>query len=120
MLTWHYQVRIPLGTFVANVRGGVVEFPPPVRRYCDSNEWTLFRVSMLDDDRLEITPVLPGDDSDLRDDHISTLSPDGRLWIPSALRELVSLGEQSVMMRVEDNAIRIYLRKIFKTLGFRP
>jgi hypothetical protein len=105
---------------MAKVRGGAVEFPPPIRRFCDSNQWTLFRVVMLDDDRLEITPVLPGDDSDLHSVHLSSLSAEGRLWIPAALRELVALGEQSVMMRVEDSTIRIYLRKVFKTLGFGP
>jgi len=105
---------------MANVRGGAVEFPPPIRRFCDANQWTLFRVVMLDDDRLEISPVLPDDNFDLNCDHHSSLSADGRLWIPVALRELVSLGEQSVMMRVEDTSIRIYLRKVFKTLGFGP
>jgi hypothetical protein len=30
------------------------------------------------------------------------------------------MGEQSVMMRIEDGAIGIYLRKVFETLGFGP
>jgi hypothetical protein len=33
---------------------------------------------------------------------------------------MVSLGEQSVMMRVESEGIGIYLRKVFETLGFGP
>ena len=97
-----------------------MEFPPPIRRFCETNQWTLFRVVMLDNDRLEIWPVLPGDDCNSDSEYQSSLSGDGRLWIPAALRERVSLGEQSVMMRVEDAAIRIYLRKVFKTLGFGP
>lgn len=97
-----------------------MEFPPPIRQFCDANQWTLFRVVRLDEDRLEIQPVLPGDDSDLDRDYHSSLSPEGKLWIPLALRELVSLGEQSVMMRIEDRVIRIYLRKVFRTLGFGP
>jgi hypothetical protein len=36
------------------------------------------------------------------------------------LRALVGLGEQSVMMRAENGAICIYLRKVFETLGFGP
>jgi len=48
------------------------------------------------------------------------LGTDGRLWIPAALRQMVSLGEQSVMLRVENGAINMYLRKVFETLGFRP
>ena len=75
---------------------------------------------MLDDDRLEIVPVLPGDDADVMKEYHSSLSSDGRLWIPASLREMVSLREQSVMMRMADRAIRIYLRKVFETLGFRP
>ncbi|MES1257201.1 MAG: hypothetical protein ABUS51_02180 [Acidobacteriota bacterium] len=108
------------GTFLANVRGGAIQFPPPIRQFCNDNRWTLFQVAMLDDDRLEIVPVLPGDDSDMARGYQSSLSEEGRLWIPKALRELVSLGEQSVMVRIEDGAIRIYLRKVFKTLGFGP
>ena len=79
---------------------------------------------MLDDDRLELIPVLAGDDrgddTELLNEYHSSLSEDGQLWIPAALRELVCLGEQSVMMRVEYSRIRIYLRKVFKTLGFGP
>ena len=105
---------------MANVRGGVIHFPPPIRRFCDASEWTLFRVLMLDDDRLDIQPVLPDDHSPLGSEFHSSLSAEGELWVPAALRELVCLGEQSVMMRVEDGVIRIYLRKVFKTLGFGP
>jgi hypothetical protein len=110
----------PSGTFLAQVRGGAVQFPAPIKRFCDARSWTLFQVVMLDDDRLEIVPVLPGDDADTLSEYHSSLSGDGPLWIPGALRELVNLGEQSVMMRIEEGVIRIYLRKVFKTLGFGP
>jgi hypothetical protein len=110
----------PAGTFLAQVRGGAIQFPPPIQHYCNDNGWTLFRVAMLDDDRLEIVPVLAGDDTDVMREYHSSLSQEGRLWIPMVLRELVSLREQSVMMRMEGDAIRIYLRKVFETLGFRP
>jgi hypothetical protein len=119
---------IPAGTFLAKVRGGVIHFPPPIRNFCQNRSWTLFHVVMLDDDRLKILPVMPGEgqkregegDADILSEHHSSLSEDGQLWIPLALRELVNLGEQSVMMRIEDGAIQIYLRKVFKTLGFGP
>jgi hypothetical protein len=67
-------------------------------------------------------PILPKESTaDFSDsDFCASLGPDGRLWIPGPLREIVSLGEQSVMLRVEDGAIGMYLRKVFKTLGFRP
>ena len=40
--------------------------------------------------------------------------------VPRALRKSVELGEQSVMLRIEEGAIHVYLRKVFDTLGFRP
>jgi hypothetical protein len=110
----------PAGTFLAKVRDGAIQFPPPLKRYCDASEWTLFRVVQHGDDRLEIRPIAPEEDTDITADFHSSLTADGRLWIPAALRHLVSLGEQSVMMRVENEGIGIYLRKVFETLGFGP
>ena len=80
----------------------------------------MFRVELVDDDRLEIKPILPDEDADVTGAFCSSLSGDGKLWIPGLLRELVSLGEQSVMMRVENGGMSIYLRKVFETLGFGP
>lgn len=97
-----------------------MEFPRPIRQFCDASGWTLFHVAMLDDDRLELIPVLGGRDSDILHEYHSSLSGEGKLWIPMVLRELVCLGEQSVMVRIEEGTIRVYLRKVFKTLGFGP
>lgn len=107
----------PTGTFLAKVRTGAIQFPPPIKAYCDAERWDLFRVIEADHDRLILEPVIGGD---FTDDFCSSLSADGKLWIPSALRESVALAEQSVMMRVEKDAIGVYLRKVFDTLGFRP
>jgi hypothetical protein len=110
----------PAGTFLAKVRDGAIQLPPPLKRYCDASQWTLFRVERLSGDRLQLRPIAPGEDTDVTADFYSSLTTDGRLWVPAALRELVSLGEQSVMMRVENEGIGIYLRKVFETLGFGP
>ena len=114
----------PAGTFMATVRGGCIQFPPPLKAWCDSQGWDLFRVHRRGDDLLRLNPVLSGDevdvDSDVMDEFRSSLQPDGRLWIPETMRNLVSLHEQSVMMRIEDGALNVYLRKVFETLGFRP
>jgi hypothetical protein len=107
----------PTGTFLAKVRTGVIQFPPPIKAYCDSEGWDLFHVLEADPDRLVLEPVI---ESDFAGDPCSSLSADGQLWIPAALREAVALAEQSVMMRVENGAIGVYLRKVFDTLGFRP
>ncbi len=106
----------PAGTFLAKVRAGAIHFPPPIKAYCDAESWDLFRVVKTDPDRLLLEPV-----GDIRQgDLCSSLSADGQLWIPAALRESVALAEQSVMMRIENGAIGVYLRKVFDTLGFRP
>lgn len=106
----------PAGTFLAKVRNGSMQLPRPVREFCEASGWTLFRILSKDDSSLEITPVLHGDNADFH----SSLSHDGILWIPASIRSAVALGEQSVMLRIEEGAIRIYLRKVFETLGFRP
>jgi hypothetical protein len=107
----------PPGTFLANVRAGTIHFPPPLKAYCDAEGWDLFRVLPGDRDRLVLEPVA---ESDPACNFSSSLSADGKLWIPAVLRQSVEMAEQSVMMRVENGGIGIYLRKVFDTLGFRP
>jgi hypothetical protein len=114
----------PRGTFLAKVRSGSIQFPPPLKAFCEAEGWDLFRVLPGDSDRLMLEPVLKSD-PDIEEPHLvdgfcASLSAEGRLWIPTALRESVSLMEQSVMMRIEEGAIGVYLRRVFDTLGFRP
>lgn len=74
-------------------------------------------------DRLALDPVLVGEDSPASDapgELHSSLSTDGKLWIPAELRQRISLGEQSVMVRIERDSIAVYLRKVFETLGWGP
>ena len=91
--------------------------PPPLLQYCEAQAWSLFLFTPTADGHLTIKPVLP--DDSVSDFHAS-LAPDGRLWIPAELRQSIALGEQSVMLRVENGAIGMYIRKVFETLGFRP
>jgi hypothetical protein len=106
---------------MAQVRGGTVQLPPLLAQYCAEAQWTLFRVSFLDEERLEFAPVLPDDVvDDLDVGFHSSLSSDGKLWVPADLRKAVTLGDQSVMVRIEDGLIRMYMRQVFKTLGFGP
>ncbi len=107
----------PSGTFLAPVRNGALRIPPPLKRYCDAETWSLFRFDIVDKDHLTMHPVLPRDaDADFH----ASLTPEGLLWIPAALRKSLALGEQSVMLRIEGDVIHVYLRKVFDTLGFRP
>jgi hypothetical protein len=88
-----------------------------LKQYCEAEGWSLFRFVVNGDDHLTMQPVLPEDSAT---PFHASLGSDGRLWIPAELRKTVSLGEQSVMLRVENGAISMYLRKVFETLGFRP
>ena len=107
----------PEGTFVAQVRNGAILIPPPLRQYCESGNWTLFRFDIVDPHHLTMRPVLP---DDTQSSFHASLAPDGLLWIPAEVRQSVALGEQSVMLRIEEGAIHVYIRKVFDTLGFRP
>jgi hypothetical protein len=111
------SVAPPIGTFLAKVRAGAIQFPPPLKAYCDAEGWDLFRVMPADPDRLTLEPV--GSDDPV-DKLCSSLSADGNLWIPAPLRASVRLAEQSVMLRIENGVVGVYLRKVFDTLGFRP
>lgn len=107
----------PAGTFLAKVRDGVMQLPPPLKQYCEAEGWSLFRFVVKDTDHLTMHPVLA---EQSEDPFHASLDADGRLWIPEDLRKNVALGEQSVMLRIENGAISVYLRKVFETLGFRP
>lgn len=104
----------PAGTFLARVRDGVMQLPPPIKQFCETQGWTLFHFEVIDADHLTMRPVRS------EGSFHASLDPDGRLWIPEELRKQISLGEQSVMLRMEDGLIHMYLRKVFDTLGFRP
>jgi hypothetical protein len=107
----------PAGTFIARVREGIMQLPPPLKGYCEAQAWTLFHFEVIGADHLTMQPVVREDTTDA---FHASLNPDGRLWIPEDLRKQISLGEQSVMLRMEDGVIHMYLRKVFDTLGFRP
>jgi len=127
VLPWR-TVDPPAGTFLAKASEGVIQLPPPLKRFCDASGWTLFSVSIRDESRLELRPILPGDTAadlivteSLKDAApCSSLSDAGQLWIPASIRGPVRLGEQSVMMRVEGDVMAVYLRNVFETLGFGP
>ena len=107
----------PAGTFLARVRDGVIQLPPPLKQYCEAQSWTLFHFALIGSDHLTMKPVLGGD---MGAPFHASLNPDGRLRVPEGLRNRISLGEQSVMMRMEEGIMHVYLRRVFDTLGFRP
>ena len=107
----------PVGPFIARVMDGGIQLPPAIHGYCGVAGWTLFRFVVMDRNHMVMRPVLT---DDAAGEFHASLGGDGRVWIPGELRASVGLGEQSVMLRVEDGGIGVYLRKVFDTLGFRP
>lgn len=91
--------------------------PPLLFAWCRAQSWTLFHFRVVSEDQLIMMPVLP-EDSESK--FQASLDSEGRLWIPSDIRAMIDLHEQSVMLRIEGDAISVYLRKVFDTLGFRP
>ena len=91
--------------------------PPPLLTWCHAEKWTLFHFEVANEDQLTMQPVLPEDSTS---EFQASLAPDGMLWIPAEVRNIIGLREQSVMLRVEAGVINMYLRKVFDTLGFRP
>ena len=107
----------PAGTFIARVHDGAIQLPPLLLAYCRAEGWTLFHFRVANENQLIMLPI-PPEDSESR--FQASLSPDGTLWIPTDVRAMIDLHEQSVMLRIEGGAISMYLRKVFDTLGFRP
>jgi len=54
----------PAGTFLAKVRNGAIQFPAPLKVYCDAEGWDLFRILPGDQDRLVLEPVTATDTFD--------------------------------------------------------
>ena len=109
-------VTEPIGTYLSSVRNGSMRLPPAIAESCKAAGWSLFRFLITDKDHVSIRPVLPEESGEFH----ASLDDDGRLWIPAELRRQIDLSEQSVMLRVENGGINMYLRKVFETLKFRP
>lgn len=110
-------METPTGTFIARVHDGAIQMPPLLLAYCRAVQWTLFDFRIASQDQLIAMPVLP---QDAESQFQASLDSEGLLWIPADIRAMIDLHEQSVMLRIEGDAISVYLRKVFDTLGFRP
>jgi hypothetical protein len=102
---------------MAAVRKDAIQFPPPLRAFCDGQGWRLFHIAVEGENHLTIQPVFADDDAP---GVYTSFTSDGKLRIPGEVRDAVSLGEQSVMMRAEESLIHVYVKNVFDTLGFRP
>ena len=104
-------MTVPEGNYLARVRKNAIEFPPPIRRFCEEQCWGRFEVLVLDKDHLVLRPDPDG---------TAMLNSESKLPLTEAIAQASQLGEQSVMLRIEDGLIHVAVRKVFETLGFRP
>ena len=106
-------------TYIAQTKGDRIQLPPAIAEQARKSRWIDVRIAPAEDkESLSVYP-LPHPDAPV-EGFTTQLDPLDGLHISEELRKRVSLDGQSVMVRFEDDVLRIYLRRVFKTLGFRP
>jgi hypothetical protein len=105
-------------TYIAQTKGDRIALPPAIADHIRASNWQeVLIVPSEDNESLTVFP-LPHPDAPA-EGFKTTIAP-ASLAISDPIRKQVHLDGQSVMIRVEGDVVRIYLRKVFKTLGFRP
>ena len=106
-------------TFLAKTIGDRIQLPPAIADHIRNAGWLdVLVVASPDNESLTAYPV-PHPDAP-PSGFLTKVDDTGTLRISDALRQQVNLDGQNVMVRIEGDVVRIYLRHVFKTLGFRP
>lgn len=106
-------------TYIAKTEGDRLQLPPAIADYVRRAEWLDILVSP--DSGAECITLFPLPHPDAPPTGFTTrLEPGGALHLSPEVCRLLRLDGQSVMVRVEGDVIRVYLRRVFQTLGFRP
>ncbi len=106
-------------TFIAQTEADRVQLPPAIAAQIRKSGWLEVRVAPAEDN--ESLTVFPLPHPAAPDSgHTTQVDIDDGLSIGEELRRQVSFSGQSVMVRFEGDVLKIYLRQVFKTLGFRP
>ena len=110
----------PAGTFLATTTDDRVQLPPAIVAFLRESQWTEVLVtSSAADEVITIYPI-PYLGVSVETGFTSEMTADGVIAIGDQNRRTVGLNGQGVMVRVESDILRIYLRRVFQTLGFRP
>jgi hypothetical protein len=106
-------------TYLAQTRGERIQLPPAIAEQVRTAGWLdVLVVPAADNESLTAYPLPhPGAPESGFTTHID--DTDG-LHISESIRKQIALDGQSVMVRIEEDVLKIYLRRVFKTLGFRP
>ena len=107
-------------TYLAQTKADRIQLPPAIAEFIANAGWVEICVAPgLDGESLTAYP-LPHPDAPRESGHVTRLDESAGLRIGEEIRKRVKLDGQSVMVRVEGEVVRIYLRQVFKALGFRP
>ena len=106
-------------TYLAKTIGDRIQLPPAIAEHIRNAEWIDVRIAAAGDNESLTAYPLPHPEAP-EAGYTTTLDETDGLRISEPLRQQVSLDGQNVMVRIEGDVLRIYLRQVFKTLGFRP
>jgi hypothetical protein len=106
-------------TYLAQTKGDRIQLPPAIAEQVRTAGWLEVLVTAADDK--ESLTVYPLPHPGAPESGFTTqIDPTDGLFISEPIRRQVNLDGQNVMVRIEADVLRIYLRRVFKTLGFRP
>jgi len=105
-------------TYLAKTKGDRIQLPPAIADHVRDSGWLDVLIAPAEDN--ESLTVYPLPHPDAPASGYTTTIDDSAVRISEPIRKQVALDGQSVMVRIEGDVLRIYLRKVFKTLGFRP
>ena len=106
-------------TYLAQTKADRIQLPPAIAEQVHNAGWVDIRIAASDDNESLTAYPLPNPSAPVGG-NTTQLDAQGGLRIGDTLRQQVGLNGQSVMVRFEEDVLRIYLRQVFKTLGFRP
>ncbi len=106
-------------TYIAQTKGDRIQLPPAIAEQVRNSGWLEVLVAPAEDKESLTVYPLPHPSAPAAG-FTTQVDPKDGLHISDEIRRQVSLDGQSVMVRMEADVLRIYLRRVFKTLGFRP
>jgi hypothetical protein len=112
------QVKAPIGTYLAKTEEDRIYLPQAIAEFVRDAKWAQLLV-VAGDEMVTVYPA-PYPGVDPSGGFASEMDDHGVIAIGEANRRAVLLNGQGVMVRIEGDVLRIYLRHVFKTLGFRP
>ena len=106
-------------TYLAQTKGDRIQLPPAIAEQIRNSGWLEILVAPAADNESLTAYPMPHPNAP-ESGFTTQLDAEEGLHLSDEIRRQVNLDGQSVMVRLEGDVLRIYLRHVFKTLGFRP